>query len=379
MNEVPGDLALGLEPGRVAARAVAGVRRLYWRVADDEDGCTVEAILKRDLGLSEVSIKRAKALGKDTPFFLQAGRAGMAEREGDAWCEARRTEAQAPLAGITLDGLRARTDVRVRAGQILAVVIDDEHLGLLTGTIEADEGDVDAVYETDDLCVVNKPAGLVMYPGAAWRGQETLANRMAWRFERQGLHCNVHPVHRLDKDTSGLVVFAKNSYAHSQLQTALHTGAFQRTYLAICMGHLAEDTGVVDAPIARLGWSPSVFGIAESGKRAVTHFRTMGRYEIEGRELSLVELQLETGRSHQIRIHMQSLGHPLLGDAAYGGADALLGRAALHSWRLRMVEPVTGKLVELEAGVPEDLAGLMPDALRSDARGTYANWMAGGI
>jgi 23S rRNA pseudouridine1911/1915/1917 synthase len=359
MNEVPDDL--DLEPGHMAARTTGGVRRLYWRVAGDEDGTTVEEILKRDLGLSEVSIKRAKAVGKDTPFFLQAGRGLAPDRGDDAWSDARRAEAQAPLAGIALDGLRARTDVRVHAGQVLAVVVDDEHLGLLTGTIGPSEGEVDVVYETEDLCVVNKPAGLVMYPGAAWRGQETLANRMAWRFERQGILCNVHPVHRLDKETSGLVVFAKNSYAHSRVQAALHTGAFQRTYLAICTGHLDADAGTIDAPIARLGWSPSVFGIDESGKRAVTHFRALDRYEIEGRSLSLVELQLETGRSHQIRIHMQSIGHPLLGDAAYGGADELLGRAALHSWRLRMVEPVTNKLLELEADVPDDLAGLMPN------------------
>ena len=195
------------------------------------------------------------------------------------------------------------------------------------------------------------------------------------------------------------MVFAKNAHVLDRLQRQMHTRCFERTYLAICAGSPQPESGAIDAPIARISRGPSVFAVREDGKRAVTHYETLARWRpkrlgcangpetahaprfTRGSEagsasqaahepatLSLVKLDLETGRTHQIRLHMRHIGRPLLGDEAYGEPSTVIDRAALHSWRLRMTHPLTGASIELTCAPPQDmkdaLGGIDPSTRR---------------
>lgn len=383
-------------PQNPEAVTKGGIRRLIYTTTPADAGTTVEHILRAQVGASAAAIKRAKAVGADRVPFVEFGfenfypntvavkdfqKAQLTAPHDYEFA----TDESAPLiAGITLDGARCRTNARVSAGQRVTLLIDDFHLGTFAPSILPESGPIDIVYEDDDICVVNKQPHISMYPGAR-HDFGTLTNYLMAHMQSRGQRVNPHPVHRLDKDTSGLVVFAKNSFAHDQLQNQLHTGNFQRTYLALCCGHFAPGAaaGTVDAPIKRTGHNPGTFGIAPDGKRAVTHYQVLSQHKsvnaalqyaecvtssttptsdtfatstsAESVEYSLVKLQLETGRTHQIRIHMASIGHPLLGDATYGTPSALIDRTALHSWQLTITHPTSRQPLHLEVPPPWEL------------------------
>lgn len=283
--------------------------------------------------------------------------------------------------GITLDGVRVHTDVRASMGQRLEVVVGDDDEALKTSAVEPVEGPLDILYEDDDLVILNKPAGIATHPGPK-HPNDTLGNYLAAYFERTGQRCLLHPIQRLDWGTSGIIIFAKNAHAQDFLQRRLHTDDFRRFYLAFCAGSFAragqgaqELQGTVEAPIACLDHHWQVVPACDGGKRAVTHYRVLGEGTPgegalgegtpgEGTPgestFSQVELRLETGRTHQIRIHMASLGHPLLGDESYGGpmGPALPARPALHSARVEFVHPVSGERLAIEAPLPDDLRAL---------------------
>ena len=163
------------------------------------------------------------------------------------------------------------------------------------------------------------------------------------------------PVNRLDCGTSGLMAVARDAHVHALLCKSLHTGSFERRYLAVAEGVFAEKEGAVDAPIARAEGSAIKRCVSPDGQRAVTHYRVLRNND----RFSLVELVLETGRTHQIRVHLAHLGHPLAGDFLYGTEDkALIGRAALHAWKLRLTHPITGQILEFERGLPQDMLAL---------------------
>jgi len=238
---------------------------------------------------------------------------------------------------------------------------------------------LDIVFEDDDIIVINKPKGLVVHP-AAGHESGTLVNALI-------AHCGAslsgiggvrRPgiVHRLDKDTTGLMVVAKNDHAHQSLtaQFADHgrTGPMQRGYMAFIWGAPGRLRGTVDAPIDRHVYAREKMAVREGGREAVTHWELQASYQ--GRDgkpvASLLECRLETGRTHQIRVHLSHIGHPLMGDAVYGShfktkaghlgpqakaALAALGRQALHAWLLALEHPRTGELLHWEAALPEDL------------------------
>jgi 23S rRNA pseudouridine1911/1915/1917 synthase len=247
---------------------------------------------------------------------------------------------------------------------------------------------LDLVYEDDDIIVINKPKGLVVHP-AAGHETGTLVNALI-------AHCGAslsgiggvkRPgiVHRLDKDTTGLMVAAKNDRAHKSLteQFADHgrTGAMRRGYRAFAWGAPNRQRGTVDAPIDRHPHAREKMAVRESGRQAITHWEVTESFQTRGGNpiVSLLACQLETGRTHQIRVHLAHIGHPLLGDAVYGphfktkanalgtqaqGALAALGRQALHAYLLTIEHPATGEILSWEAPLPEDLL-LLQSSLRA--------------
>jgi 23S rRNA pseudouridine1911/1915/1917 synthase len=260
---------------------------------------------------------------------------------------------------ILCDGAPIRTDDIARAGQEIAIAFDDEVVMVSDAAIESVDGPLDIIFEDEDLLVLNKPAGMVVHPRIGHL-RDSLSNYVAGYYRAKGLACQPHPVHRLDGGTTGLIVFAKSGYAQAQLQRQLHTEHFVRRYLALCEGFLAEREGVVNEPIACIDTEHTAFGVRPEGKPSVTQYRVLDEFSREGERLSLVELRLKTGRSHQIRVHMAHLGHPLAGDAHYGGRSELIARPALHSWKASFTHPVDGGTVALEAPLAADMAALLP-------------------
>ena len=300
------------------------MRIITCTVDETYDGARVYDVLRSQLGASDGCVRRAKAVD----------------------------------GGLALDGAPAYANARVRAGQRVSLAIDAPGMAGSTTDVAPEAAPVTVAYSDDDLLVIDKPAGLVMYPSPG-HSAGTLANRVAGWLAQQGRQTGLHAVHRLDAGTSGLVVFALHSFAKERLQAQLH-GEFVREYLAVCAGWPDADSGVVNVPLGKLSTSPNVFGVVPDGKLAVTHYRVERRIQAPaGQKRALVRLRLETGRTHQIRIHMAHIGHPLVGDAAYGVPCADIGRPALHAHRVALVQPVTGESLDVRSELPGDMARLL--------------------
>lgn len=208
---------------------------------------------------------------------------------------------------------------------------------------------LDIRYEDEWLMVVNKPAGQLVHP-TTQEPHGTLGNAILYHYmEKQEAHA-FHPVHRLDRETSGLVLIAKQPQIQFKLSPK-GVKSFHREYLAIIPGELSPAAGTIDAPIARALPSIILRQVSPEGKDARTHYDTIKT----NHDLSLVHLSLETGRTHQIRVHLSHLGHPLIGDDLYGGSMDLISRQALHAFRLRFTHPMTGKAIVVTAPLPSDM------------------------
>ncbi len=250
--------------------------------------------------------------------------------------------------GLSLDGNPVRADARLEAGQVLCARWADESALALTPFAIP----FSIPYEDEHYWIIDKPAPLPTLCSARQEGP-TLENAL---YARLGCpdHFVFRPVNRLDKGTSGLLAVARDAHAQQLLQRQLHTDAFVREYLAVCRGHLPQGEGTVDLPIAKgMGVRREV---RADGVRAVTHYRV----ENETEAYSLVRLRLETGRTHQIRVHMAALGCPVAGDYVYGQADSRLpGRFALHACRLCFANPFTGESTAAESPLPGELEALL--------------------
>lgn len=222
------------------------------------------------------------------------------------------------------------------------------------------DGELDIVYENDEVLIVNKPPNMVTHPTKSHQ-LDTLANRVAAHWNNNGTHQIVRFLNRLDRDTSGLVVIAKNKYVHHYVQSKMTTEAVQKTYRAFVHGIPSEETGIIDAPIKRVSDYDISREVDSSGKRAITHYRVLEKYK----NTSLLELKLETGRTHQIRVHLQYLGHSIIGDSLYrnvASAENLesekpIGRQALHAVKIALPLPKTG-ICEFCAPLTKDLINL---------------------
>ena len=252
---------------------------------------------------------------------------------------------------VTLDGRSVRKNDRPAPGQVLEVLLPDpQPIAVLPQNIP-----LDVIYEDGDVIVVNKPVGLVVHP-APGHPDGTLVNALLYHCKNSlsGINGELRPgiVHRIDRDTSGLIIAAKNDRAHLALAAQLQDHSLARTYEAVAVGGLKEDSGTVNAPIGRHPVDRKKMAIdRRNGREAVTHWSVLARYP----GYTHVECRLETGRTHQIRVHLASIGHPLLGDTVYGAKKPVPGLAGqcLHARRLRFVHPASGETVELECPLPD--------------------------
>ena len=231
--------------------------------------------------------------------------------------------------------------------------------------IKAEDIPLDIIYEDSDIILVNKPKGMVVHPAAGHYSQ-TLVNGLMYHCRNglSGINGVLRPgiVHRIDMDTTGVLIVCKNDFAHNAIAEQLKVHSITRKYFAIVHGVIQEDEGTVDAPIGRHPVDRKKMSInRKNGKEAVTHYRVLERF----RQFTYVECQLETGRTHQIRVHMASIGHPLLGDSVYGPSKSpfKLQGQTLHAGVLGIVHPRTGKYMEFSAPLPEYFSELL-DKLR---------------
>ena len=213
------------------------------------------------------------------------------------------------------------------------------------------------IYEDEAYIVVNKPAGIPVHPSMD-HYTDSLSNGIAFYFNQIGLKKKIRPVNRLDKDTSGIVIFAKNEYIQECLVRQMKSKEFIKKYIAVVNGNLDNLEGTINAPIARKEGSIIERCVSETGDIAITHYKVLKRKT----DFDIVECILETGRTHQIRVHFAYLGHSLLGDTLYGTSSSLINRQALHAYEVEFTHPLSKKKVKYIATVPEDLNKLMENA-----------------
>ncbi len=297
------------------------VRYLHYTVRPHQAGMQVGTLLRDALGMSGAVVRRMKWLPD----------------------------------GITLDGVRVTVRAQAMGGQVLRLRLSDPDSAPQP---VPHPGPLRLVYEDGDLAVVDKAPGVLVHPSHGHH-LDTMGNALMAHWQARDEGAGFHPVHRLDKGTTGLLVVAKHPYAQQRLSAQLHTGGFRRTYVAVCDAAPQAPEGWVDAPIAPVPGSLMARRVDPAGQCARTHYRTVAQCGPR----TLVELELDTGRTHQIRVHMAHLGCPLTGDFLYGTEQPhLISRPALHSARLTLTHPVTGAALTLSAPLPGDMAALVPAA-----------------
>lgn len=249
---------------------------------------------------------------------------------------------------VSVNGEPVKANYKVKsADAIIVEVPEPEELEIV-----AEDLPIEIVYEDDDVAVVNKPQGMVVHPSAG-HAQGTLVNALMYHMKNlSSINGVIRPgiVHRIDKDTSGLLMIAKNDQAHEALAQQLKDKTSLRKYIALVHGVIPHEKGTINAPIGRSKVDRKIQAIREDGKPAVTHFTVLERFE----NFTLVELQLETGRTHQIRVHMKYIGYPLAGDPVYGPKKTLKGNGQfLHAKLLGFTHPQTNERMTFEAPLPE--------------------------
>lgn len=252
--------------------------------------------------------------------------------------------------GVYLNGLSTFVTVRVKKDDLLQIYVPEEN----SDDILPQPLPVDIIYEDEDIAVINKPANIVVHPTRShYLG--TIANGLVHYWQQQGKSYRFRPVNRLDKDTSGLFIVAKNQYSHHKLALQIQNKTLKRKYHAIVHGVIKVNHGVIDTPILK-DPNHSVKRVVDfnnnSAKQAITYFQVIQRYQ----EYTLLEILLGTGRTHQIRVHMSYLGHPLVGDDLYGGNNEPINRQVLHAVQLDFVHPITNKEVSFTSPYPNDIS-----------------------
>lgn len=222
------------------------------------------------------------------------------------------------------------------------------------------EMNLNIIYEDDALLIINKEPGVPIHPSRA-HYEDSLSNGISYYFNKIGLKKKIRPVNRLDKDTSGIVIFAKNEYIQECLIKQMKQQIFKKEYLAIVEGLLQDKSGSICLPIARKAGSiiEREVPLDGNGDTAITHYSVLK--EDFYSNLSLLHIILETGRTHQIRVHFSYLSHPLLGDTLYGNSSNLIARQALHAYKITFVHPITKKIMEFSSPIPEDMQKIIPN------------------
>ena len=257
---------------------------------------------------------------------------------------------------VRVDGKQAAKSCRLAGGERVSVDIPE----VRDTAVTAQDIPLDVVYEDGDVIVVNKPKGLVVHP-APGHPDGTLVNALLHHCgdSLSGIGGEKRPgiVHRIDRDTSGLIIAAKNDAAHAALSAQLSDHSLSRTYECLVSGNMRQDSGTVDAPIGRSSSDRKKMAVVAGGRRAVTHWEVVARYP----GVTHLRCRLETGRTHQIRVHMAHIGHPILGDTVYGAKKPVPGLTGqcLHATGLQFVHPRTGETVELHCPLPEEFTRMV--------------------
>ncbi|MGE8204154.1 RluA family pseudouridine synthase [Heyndrickxia sp. NPDC080065] len=257
---------------------------------------------------------------------------------------------------VQVNGKQVKANYKCNIGdKIIIEIPEPENLD-----VEAEEMNLDIYYEDGDVLVVNKPKGMVVHPAPGHTSGTLVNGLMAHCKDLSGINGVLRPgiVHRIDKDTSGLLMVAKNDFAHERLVNQLVEKSVTRKYFAIVHGNIPHDHGTIDAPIGRDPNDRQRMTVVDSGKHAVTHFRVLDRFN----QFTFVECELETGRTHQIRVHMKYIGFPLVGDPKYGPKKTLsIDGQALHAGILGFVHPRTEKYLEFEAPLTDEFIKLLDE------------------
>ncbi|WP_409368280.1 RluA family pseudouridine synthase [Lysinibacillus sp. 38-6] len=262
---------------------------------------------------------------------------------------------------VKVNGETVKAKYKVKAGDVVEIIVPEaEPLDVIAENLA-----LDIVYEDADVLVVNKPKGMVVHP-APGHMTGTLVNGLMYHCkDLSGINGILRPgiVHRIDKDTSGLLMVAKNDVAHESLVEQLVNKTVTRKYTALVHGHIAHDKGTIDAPIGRDQKDRQKQAVVDKGKHAVTHFQVIERFG----DFTLVECRLETGRTHQIRVHMNYIGFPLVGDPKYGPRKTIdFGGQVLHAGVLGFIHPTTAEYMEFEAPLPVDYVQLLEELRNKD-------------
>ncbi|HLR61651.1 MAG TPA: RluA family pseudouridine synthase [Lentibacillus sp.] len=248
---------------------------------------------------------------------------------------------------IKVNGTNRTVKYELNAGDVVAVTFPEERKGAM---MIPEKMPLDILYEDDAVLVINKPPGRAVIPSYV-HTSGTIANGVLAHYEEQGLSYTFHPVTRLDRDTSGVMLIAKHRWSHSLLSDAQKNGMISRAYYAIIEGHLQQKTGTIDAPIGRKEGSIIERTVTTRGKHAVTHYTVLNEFSHH----TLVHVRLETGRTHQIRVHCSHAGYPLAGDDLYGGVTDHIDRQALHCHKLSFEHPITGEQMCFSVKMPDDM------------------------
>ncbi|MBV7363820.1 RluA family pseudouridine synthase [Actinomycetaceae bacterium TAE3-ERU4] len=260
---------------------------------------------------------------------------------------------------VNVDGKKARKSDSLPAGAVVSyrILHPQEELFVVPTPF-----DLPVIYEDENILVIDKPAGIAAHPARGFDGPTVVGALMAkgYEFITEGDAYRRGVVHRLDADTSGLMVLARDNDAYLQLQNDFRLRQVDKTYQALVQGHMEHSAGTIDAPIGRARSKDGKMAVRPDGRHAVTHFRVLHSY----RGAQLLEIDLETGRTHQIRVHFASLGHPCVGDLRYGANPKLAGelglkRQWLHASRLVFAHPLTGEKMEFNSSLPNDLEGVL--------------------
>ena len=250
---------------------------------------------------------------------------------------------------ITVGGNKVKAGRTLKIGEEISVNIPDP----VKLDLEAENIPLDIIYQDKDIAIINKPQGMTVHAGNGTHGS-TLVNALLYHLDSlSGINGVIRPgiVHRIDKDTSGLLVVAKNDAAHLSLSEQIKNKTCHRIYLALLEGTVKQNDGIIDTFIGRSDKNRTMMAVKDSGRRAVTHFKVLKRYK----EFTFAEFRLETGRTHQIRVHCKYIGHPIVGDPVYGYEKQKfkLNGQLLHAWKLELTHPSTGERMSFEAPLPD--------------------------